>query len=232
MSATPVVHLKLLISPRIFEKIRNGPIDILRGLGETDSWKKKQKSKISWHRPFLTGLNCRFPTIFIFVRYFKIFVKKVAFWCLYFLDKYFGGGLFVIFFYGETVIITCLAISFVSCCQVASFVFDLFANKIFFKLSSRKSCVCFFLIGEVFSAVMEAATYVLTFLFVAESLLQSCFWKFFQFLFVSNSSHQNSPTFVCCSATYAGSWIILIHPLGFVVITLSIWSWWFQIYTI
>ena len=28
------------VAPRIFEKIRNGPNGILRGLGETDSWKK------------------------------------------------------------------------------------------------------------------------------------------------------------------------------------------------
>jgi hypothetical protein len=32
-----VVHLELQISPQIFDKIRNGPIGILRGLGETDS---------------------------------------------------------------------------------------------------------------------------------------------------------------------------------------------------
>ncbi len=32
-----VVNLELRISPRIFEKIRNGPTGILRGLGETDS---------------------------------------------------------------------------------------------------------------------------------------------------------------------------------------------------
>jgi hypothetical protein len=37
VSTTPVVYLELRISPRIFEKIRNGPIGILRGLGETDS---------------------------------------------------------------------------------------------------------------------------------------------------------------------------------------------------
>ena len=37
VSATLVVHLELRISPRIFEKIRNGSIGILRGLGETDS---------------------------------------------------------------------------------------------------------------------------------------------------------------------------------------------------
>jgi hypothetical protein len=34
---TPVANLELRISPRIFEKIRNDPIGILRGLGETDS---------------------------------------------------------------------------------------------------------------------------------------------------------------------------------------------------
>ncbi len=37
MSLTPVVHLDLRISPRIFEKIRNGPNGILWGWGETDS---------------------------------------------------------------------------------------------------------------------------------------------------------------------------------------------------
>ena len=37
VSLTPVVHLEPRISLRIFEKIRNGPNDIIRGLGETDS---------------------------------------------------------------------------------------------------------------------------------------------------------------------------------------------------
>ena len=37
VSTTPVVNLEPRISPRIFEKIRNGPNGILRGLGETDS---------------------------------------------------------------------------------------------------------------------------------------------------------------------------------------------------
>jgi hypothetical protein len=37
VSLTPVVNLELRVSPRIFEKIRNGPNGILRGLGETDS---------------------------------------------------------------------------------------------------------------------------------------------------------------------------------------------------
>jgi hypothetical protein len=33
----PMVHLDLRISPRIFEKIRNNPNVIIRGLGEGDS---------------------------------------------------------------------------------------------------------------------------------------------------------------------------------------------------
>jgi hypothetical protein len=37
VSLIPVVNLDLRISPRIFEKIRNGPNSLLRGLGETDS---------------------------------------------------------------------------------------------------------------------------------------------------------------------------------------------------
>jgi hypothetical protein len=37
VSTTPVANLELRISPRIFEKIRNGPNGVLRGLGETDS---------------------------------------------------------------------------------------------------------------------------------------------------------------------------------------------------
>ena len=37
VSKTPVVHLDLRISPRIFEKIRNDPNVIIRGLGEGDS---------------------------------------------------------------------------------------------------------------------------------------------------------------------------------------------------
>jgi hypothetical protein len=45
------MYLELQISPRIFEKIRNDPNGILRGLGETDS-RKNLKSNISWHCPF------------------------------------------------------------------------------------------------------------------------------------------------------------------------------------
>jgi hypothetical protein len=37
VSTTTVVHLDLRISPRIFEKIRNDPNVIIRGLGEGDS---------------------------------------------------------------------------------------------------------------------------------------------------------------------------------------------------
>ena len=45
VSLTPVANRELRISPRIFEKIRNGPNGILRGWGETDSWKKKPEAK-------------------------------------------------------------------------------------------------------------------------------------------------------------------------------------------
>jgi hypothetical protein len=41
-----VVNLELRISPRIFEKIRNGPNGILRGLGKTDSWKKPEAKNL------------------------------------------------------------------------------------------------------------------------------------------------------------------------------------------
>jgi hypothetical protein len=37
VSLIPVVHLGMRISPRIFEKIQNGPNVILWGWGETDS---------------------------------------------------------------------------------------------------------------------------------------------------------------------------------------------------
>ncbi len=37
VSLTPVVHLDLRISPRIFEKIRDDPNVFIRGLGEGDS---------------------------------------------------------------------------------------------------------------------------------------------------------------------------------------------------
>ncbi len=42
LSTTPMVHVELHISPQIVEKIWNGSNDILRGLGETDSWKKPE----------------------------------------------------------------------------------------------------------------------------------------------------------------------------------------------
>jgi hypothetical protein len=42
VSSTPVVHLELQISPRICEKIRNGPNGIIRGLGESDPCRKPE----------------------------------------------------------------------------------------------------------------------------------------------------------------------------------------------
>jgi hypothetical protein len=51
VSLIPLVHLDLQISPRVFEKIRNGPNHIIRGLGKLIHV-EKLKSKISWHCPF------------------------------------------------------------------------------------------------------------------------------------------------------------------------------------
>ncbi len=46
VSLTPVANLELRISPRIFEKIRNDPNCIIRGLGETDSRKKPEAKNL------------------------------------------------------------------------------------------------------------------------------------------------------------------------------------------
>ncbi len=42
VSTAPVVHLELWIFPQNFLKIQNRPNGILKGLGETDSWKKPE----------------------------------------------------------------------------------------------------------------------------------------------------------------------------------------------
>ncbi len=46
VSATPVANLELRISPRIFEKIRNDPNGIIKGLEETDSRKKPEAKNL------------------------------------------------------------------------------------------------------------------------------------------------------------------------------------------
>ncbi len=46
VSLTPVVHLDLRISLRIFEKVRNSLNGILWGGGETDSWKKPEAKNL------------------------------------------------------------------------------------------------------------------------------------------------------------------------------------------
>ncbi len=51
VSLIPVVHLDLQISPRIFEKIWNGPNGILWGWGKLID-EKNQKQKISSHCPY------------------------------------------------------------------------------------------------------------------------------------------------------------------------------------
>jgi hypothetical protein len=46
VSLSPVANLELRISPGIFEKIRNSPNVIIRGLGETDSRKKPEAKNL------------------------------------------------------------------------------------------------------------------------------------------------------------------------------------------
>jgi hypothetical protein len=46
VSTTPVMHLELLVPPLIFEKIRNGPNGILRGLGGNWFMKKPEVENI------------------------------------------------------------------------------------------------------------------------------------------------------------------------------------------
>ncbi len=52
VSLTPVININSQISLRIFKKIQKGSNGILGGLGDTDSWKKNLKSKISCQTPF------------------------------------------------------------------------------------------------------------------------------------------------------------------------------------
>ncbi len=60
---TPVVHLELWISPQIFEKVRNDPNGLLRGLGKLIR-EENQKSKISWRCPFKIWIKLR--TLYVF----------------------------------------------------------------------------------------------------------------------------------------------------------------------
>ncbi len=46
VSLTPVANFELRISLRIFEKIRNGPNGIIRGLGETGSREKPEAKNL------------------------------------------------------------------------------------------------------------------------------------------------------------------------------------------
>jgi hypothetical protein len=72
---TPVANLMLRISPQIFEKIWNSSNGIIRGLGETDSW-KNQKQKILWHYPF----NALYRTSFLIVIWFAEVGKMTTFY--------------------------------------------------------------------------------------------------------------------------------------------------------
>jgi hypothetical protein len=52
-------NLELRISPRIFEKIRNSPNVIIRGLGETDSRKKNRSKKSRDSVPLSKGKDIK-----------------------------------------------------------------------------------------------------------------------------------------------------------------------------
>ncbi len=69
----PVVHLDLRISPRIFEKIWNGPNGILWDWGKLIH-EKNQKQKILWHCP-LTRQQKNFKTISTYTE-----LRKYRYW--------------------------------------------------------------------------------------------------------------------------------------------------------
>jgi hypothetical protein len=52
VSLTRLINIHSWLSRRIYEKSRNDPNGLLRGPGDTDSWKKKLRSKISCQTPF------------------------------------------------------------------------------------------------------------------------------------------------------------------------------------
>ncbi len=64
MSLTPLTNIQSWLSPRIFEKIRNNPNWILRGLG-TLIYEKNLKSKILCQTPFKTCVDivCTRPSL-------------------------------------------------------------------------------------------------------------------------------------------------------------------------
>jgi hypothetical protein len=67
VSLTPLINIQSRISPRIFEKIRNGPNGILGARG-TLIYEKKLKSKISCQTPFKSRLGWKLTCLFPFSR--------------------------------------------------------------------------------------------------------------------------------------------------------------------
>ncbi len=92
VSTTPVVHLELRISPQIFKKIRNSPIGIIRGLGETDLWSKKSRDTVPLKFLEIEKGRKRLLSIFkgiILSQYYKIFrVRRfLGFFCSIIIEK-------------------------------------------------------------------------------------------------------------------------------------------------
>ncbi len=52
VSLTPLLTFIRENLRKFLKKIRNGPYGVLRGPGDTDSWKKNLKLKISYQTPF------------------------------------------------------------------------------------------------------------------------------------------------------------------------------------
>jgi hypothetical protein len=63
---TPVVHLELQISPQVFEKMRNGPNGILKGLEETDV-KKTRSRKFCGTVPLIILFSV-IKNVFLYIR--------------------------------------------------------------------------------------------------------------------------------------------------------------------
>ncbi len=71
VSLTLVINLYFWISPRIFINIWNGPHGILRGLGETDSWKKTWSQNSRVRLPLKEDLKCYFIQHYVYFTFYS-----------------------------------------------------------------------------------------------------------------------------------------------------------------
>ncbi len=79
---TPVVHLELWISSRIFEIILNDANGMIRGLGEDDSWLETEDYKSRDNVPFVRKVgNHRVKQVFMF-KIYSFSWRKSIYGCL------------------------------------------------------------------------------------------------------------------------------------------------------